>query len=205
MLTRRKGTIAMAIAVYSRVGSVLRASGVGLDDLRARIASRYGLVIDARALAALAHDGRLQRPDIEILEAIARVLGVPLDDLLEVRNVTVDAPEEPASLGDDILLDPERDLRLSELMARRDSTDHPLTSAEEGELEALSQAMARALVDRNIANLARRRGISIADARAQVMAEADDAAAFWSELVSDPERMEAEVRAARERRQMQAS
>ena len=99
--------VVMALAVYSRVGSMLQAAGVDLAALREEIAARYGLTIDLRTLAALAQDGRVQRPDIEVLEAVALILGVRVDDLLDVRAMK---PAEAASVvSDDILLDAERD------------------------------------------------------------------------------------------------
>jgi hypothetical protein len=64
----------MPLAVYSRVGSVLQEAGLRLEDLRDHIAVRYGLAVDNQVLAALARNGRVQRPDIEILEAVALTL-----------------------------------------------------------------------------------------------------------------------------------
>ena len=58
----------MALAVYSRVGSTLQAAGVDLEELRDRIAARYGLDIDTPTLAAFARDGRLLRPESRYLK-----------------------------------------------------------------------------------------------------------------------------------------
>ena len=108
----------MALAVYSRVGSMLQAAGVDLAALRDEIAARYGLTIDLRALAALAQDGRVQRPDIEVLEAVALILRVRVDDLLDVR--TLEPAEAASVVSDDVLLDAERDARLRDLAELRD-------------------------------------------------------------------------------------
>ena len=103
----------MALAVYSRVGSVLQAAGVDLEALRDEIAARYGLTIDLRTLAALALDGRVQRPDIEVLEAVALIVGVRVDDLLDVH--AMEPAEAVSVVSDDVLLDAERDARLRDL------------------------------------------------------------------------------------------
>ncbi len=189
----------MAIAVYSRVGSVLQAAGLGLEDLRDHIAVRYGLAVDNQVLAALARNGRVQRPDIEILEAVALTLEVRVDDLLDVRDVAT-AGAGTASSDDDTPLDPERDARLRELTELRDWGDRPLTEVETSELETLIAAMRRTLVERHIHAAARRLGVPVEVARGQIMAQAKDAADFWESLVADPERMAAEVDAAKARR-----
>jgi len=184
----------MAIAVYSRVGSVLQEAGLGLDELRDHIAVRYGLAVDNQVLAALAQDGRVQRPDIEILEAVALTLEVRVDDLLDVRDVET-AGAEVAS-DDDILLDPDRDARLRELTALRDWGDRPLTEVETGELETLIAAMGRALNEHGIHAVARRLGIPVEVAREQIIAQAKDAADYYVALDADPDLMAAEVKAA---------
>lgn len=189
----------MSLAVYSRVGSMLQAAGVDLEELRDRIAARYGLDIDNRALAALAQDGRVQRPDIEILEAVALALEVRVDDLLDVRDVEI-AGAETIPSDDDILLDSEREARLRELTALRDWGDRPLTEAETGELETLIAAMGRALVERHIHAAARHPGVPVEVARERIIAQAKDAADYYAALEADPDLMAAEVEAAKARR-----
>ncbi len=188
----------MALAVYSRVGSMLRATGADLDDVRALIASRYGLAIDARSLADLARDGRLLRPDIEMLKAVASILDVRVDDLLDVRDLEVGAAV--TAPDDDILLDPERDERWRHLRAVRDRGDRPLTEREADELDALTAATARALIDLHIRELAEHRAVPIDTARAWVMDAAEDAARVAAELEADPVRMADAVKAVREER-----
>jgi len=96
----------MALAVYSRVGSMLQAAGMDLDALSGLIATRYGQAVDRRALLALAEDGRVQWPNIEVLEAVALILHVPVDDLLDVRAMA--SPDAVAVASDGALLDPAR-------------------------------------------------------------------------------------------------
>ncbi len=186
----------MSLAVYSRVGSLLQAAGVAPEELRGRIAARYGLDIDHRALAVLAQDGRMQSPDIEILEAVALALDVRVDDLLDVRDVET-AGAEAVSSYDEVLLDPERDARLRDLMELRDWGDRPLTEVETGEVETLIAAMGRALVERGIQAVARHLGVPLEVARGQVISQAEDAAHFYAALTADPDLMTAEVDAAK--------
>ena len=105
---------------------------------------------------------------------------------------------------DEIILDPQRDLRLRELMELRDGDDRLLTLNEDDELEALSREMARALIARHIEALAREHHIPTEEARARIMAATADAALFWEAIATDPARMAAEVEAARDRRRVKA-
>jgi transcriptional regulator with XRE-family HTH domain len=179
--------VVMALAVYSRVGSTLQAAGVDLEALRAEIAARYGLTVDLRTLAALAQDGRVQRPDIEVLEAVALILRVRVDALLDVRSTE---PAEAVSVvSDDVLLDAERDARLRDLAELRDRGDRPLTEAEVRELETLIAQAGRALVERDIAATAQRLGVPSEVLHTYITTQVADAARFWAELGADPTRM----------------
>ncbi len=223
----------MAIAVYSRVGRMLDERAISLTDLREELAARYDLHVDARSLDELVRRDPLRRPDIALLEAIAAILRMSVDDLLDVRYLVIvpagaqvrreaagtqDVLEETGEeatgeldrgtmpgaarsiVDDDILLGGERDRWLRDLMERRDWGDAPLTDAEREELDTLSRAIARAIIDRDIRDLARRRNISVDQARADVTAAAAKGAAYWSALVADPALMADAVAAARARR-----
>ena len=72
----------MGLMVYSRLGDLLRARHLTVDDLQRQIAARFGLAVDARTLDRLARDERVRRPDVEI--AAAAVLDARLDDLFAV-------------------------------------------------------------------------------------------------------------------------
>jgi hypothetical protein len=181
---------------------MLQEAGVDLEDLRVLIAARFGLTIDKRALAVLAQDGRVQRPNIEVLEAVALILQVRVDDLLDVRDME---PADTASaVLDSVLLDQQRDTRLRELAMVRDQEDRLLTEEEARELETLIAEMGRALVERDIAAAAQRLGLPVEVVRDRVAAQTTDATRFWSELVADPKRMATEVAEAKARRQAQA-
>ncbi len=186
----------MALVVYSRIGTVLQQRGMPLRDLRSRLASLLDSPIDPGSLVALARDERIQRPDIELLAAIARTLESPVDELLDVRDVR-DAPngadESHASPENPIVLDAARDQRRHHLIERRDEEDGAMTAAEQDELEALTTATASALIDRDIALLAASLGISEATARAHVEEAAGKAEAYWAALVANPDGMKAAI------------
>lgn len=186
----------MALVVYSRLGTVLQQRGMPLQDLRSHLASLLDSPIDPGSLVALARDERMQRPDIELLAAIALTLESPVDELLDVRDAPIGADESHASPENQIVLDAERDQRRRQLVERRDREDGSMTAAEQEELEALTTATASALIDRDIAVLAASLGISEAMARARVEAAADKAEAYWAALVANPDSMKAAIAAA---------
>ncbi len=186
----------MVMAVYSRLGRLLAARDTGLDNLRAELLARYGLDMDISSLEALAREGRLQQPNIELVAAIAAILEVRLDDLLDARDVRGEAdtpPESQRRTDASVGLSAADERRLNYLLYLRDWGDNPLTKEDERELEALTAPMARALIDGDISILAASKGISFAEARAQVEAAAEDAAAYWSALAANPSLMAAEV------------
>jgi len=77
--------IIMVMAVYSRLGRLLATRDIALGNLRAELLVRYNLDIDIPSLEALAREERLQQPNIELVAAIAAILEVRLDDLLDAR------------------------------------------------------------------------------------------------------------------------
>ncbi len=126
-----------------------------------------------------------------------------VDDRLDVRDVGATSAGLP--YDDDILLDPQRDVRLRELRALRDRGDRPLTEAETGELKTLIAAIRRASNERGIHAVAQHLGIPVEVAREQIMAQVKDAADYYAALDADPDLMAAEVKAAKEHCRARAS
>jgi len=186
----------MALVVYSRLGTVLQQRGMPLQDLRSRLTPLLDAPIDPGSLVALARDERMQRPDIELLAAIARTLESPVDELLDVRDAPIGGDESHASSDNPIVLDAAHDQRRRQLVERRDQEDGSMTAAEQDELDALTAATAGALIDHDIAVLAASLGISEATARARVEAAAGEAEAYWAALVANPDGMKATIAAA---------
>jgi len=196
----------MSIAVYSRLGNLLRARGLGVEDLRRRIAADTGLEVDARALVGLAGDRRVMRPDIKVVGAAAAALRVGLDDLFDVRIIPDadgvgdhdDHGGNGTGAGEWDPLDPERSHRLDKLVALRDERD--LDEGESAELHALMGEANRAMIERGIQDIAQTRGEPPDHMRAEIMAEVERLSALWENLQADPARMAEAVREAKERR-----
>ncbi len=190
----------MGVMVYSRLGDLLRARNLTVDDLQRQIATRFDLAVDARTLDRLARDERVRRPDVEIAAATAAVLDVRLDDLFAVDTPLMG---ENGAIGTDRVteeedvLPPEQSRRLSELFDLRDQ--RPLTDDERAELDALVGAWGRAVSEREFAEVARRRGIPVEQVRAESLAEVERALAWWMEIEADPARRAEVVRDAQER------
>lgn len=194
----------MGVMVYSRLGDLLRARSLTVDDLQSQIAARFGLAVDTRTLERMTRDERVRRPDVEIAAAAAEVLDVGLDDifLVEAMPVVDEAAIGTDAAGDEDggdVLAPEQSRRLSELF---DLQDHRrLSKDERAELDALVAAWGRAVNERGIHELAARRGVPIEEMQAQVLADVDRALAWWREVQADPARLEALMSEAQERQQ----
>lgn len=191
----------MGVMVYSRLGDVLRARNMSVDDLRRQIEARLDLVVDVRTLDRMTRDERVRRPDVEIAAAAAAVLDVGLDDVFLVDTLPAgDVGAVGTDVGDeeDDVLAPEQSRRLSELFDLRGR--RPLTDNERAELDALVGAWGRAVSEREFAEVARQRGIPVEQVRAESLAETERALAWWKSVEADPARREEVLRDARERR-----
>ncbi len=189
----------MGVMVYSRLGDLLRARHLSVDDLQRQIAARFGLAVDARTLDRLARDERVRRPDVEIAAAAAAVLDARLDDIFAVDALPVG---EDGAMGTDQraeeedVLPPEQSRRLSELFDLRDR--RPLTDDERAELDALVGAWGRAVSEGEYGAVARRRGVPVERVRAESLAEIERALAWWTEVEANPARRAEVVRDAQE-------
>ena len=196
----------MGVMVYSRLGDLLRARQLTVDDLQRQIAARFGLAVDARTLDRLARDERVRRPDVEIAAAAATVLDVRLDDIFAVDALPLG---EDGTIGTDQraeqedVLPPEQSQRLSDLFDLRDR--RPLTDDERAELDALVGAWGRAVSEREYTEVARRRGIPVEQVRAESLAEIERVLAWWKEVEADPPRRAEVMRDAQERRRTRSA
>jgi len=196
----------MGVMVYSRLGDLLRARHLTVDDLHRQIAARFDLAVDARTLDRLARDERVRRPDVEIAAAAAAVLDARLDDIFAVDALPV---VEDGSIGtdqraeQDDVLPSEQSRRLSELFDLRDR--RPLTDNERVELDALVGAWGRAISEGEYTEVARRRGIPVEQVRAESLAEIERVLAWWKDVEADPARRAEVVRDAQERRRTRSA
>jgi transposase len=183
----------MAVAVYPRLNELLRARILSVAELERQIKQRFGLLVDPKTLYRLTHAEPVQRADLDIAGAAAAVLGVGLDDLVDVRTTPVDEDEEARTdLG------PEESQRLAELFDRQ--ARGALSTAEQEELEALVAEYGRRLHERRVRDLAEQRGIPVEQARREATAQLDEALAWWRAFESDAERRRAIATRARGRR-----
>jgi len=190
----------MGVMVYSRLGDVLRARNLSVDDLRRQIAARFGLAVDARTLDRLARAERVRRPDLELAAAAAEALDVSLNDVFAVETVPAD---DGASLPDDLvdeedILDPAQSRRLQKLFDLQDRRS--LSEDEQAEMRALVAEYGRRVYDRGVRGIAVKRGLPVDQVRAEVTVDLERMIAWRRELEADPARLEALIGESRERR-----
>jgi len=190
----------MGVMVYSRLGDVLRARNLSVDDLRRQIAARFGLTVDARTLDRLARAERVRRPDLELAAAAAEALDVSLNDVFAVETVPAD---DGASLPDDLvdeedILDPAQSRRLQKLFDLQDRRS--LSEDEQAEMRALVAEYGRRVYDRGVRGIAVKRGLPVDQVRAEVTVDLERMIAWRRELEADPARLEALIGESRERR-----
>jgi hypothetical protein len=186
----------VSVAVYPRLGELLRARNLTVAELGREIATRFGLLVDSESLDSWAQDTPVRRADLELAGAAAAVLNVNLSDLFEV-NLTPDRPDEGA------VLDATAANRLSELLDLQQSRE--LSETESAEMAALVDEYSRELRERGLTATAARRGITVDQARGELQAEVDNAAERWESLRNDPERHRAVVAELKRRRRRATS
>lgn len=195
----------MGIAVYSRLGDVLRNQDLTVSDLQRRIAARFGLAVDVRTLDRLARADRVRRPNLEIVAAAASVLGVGFDDIFVVR--TTSAETNGPSIGrardeEEDVLDPDQSRRLEDLLEAQDW--RTLTGDEHAELRELVAEWGHRANEQALRDIAAKRGQPIEQVRADVAVDLDRALVWWEEVQADPARLEALVEEARESQRVRA-
>ena len=198
----------MSVIVYSRLGELLRVKDLSVDELRNRIARRFGLAVDTRTLNRWMRGERVQRPDLELAGAAAAVLEVGLDDVFAVEAIPVDeeahdgGPTDAIAEEHDDILDPEQSHRLREiytLQGRR-----LLTTAEWAEMDTLVSEFGRRVYQRGVRVIAERDGRPVEQVETDLAAERDRVSAWYQEIQSDPERLEAAIQQARARQRARA-
>ncbi|MGH2350118.1 MAG: hypothetical protein ACRDI2_14950 [Chloroflexota bacterium] len=189
----------MTVAVYPRLGEVLREKNLSVAELGRRIEQRFGLSVDRKTLYRLASSDPIHRADLDIAGAAAAVLGVGLDDVFEVQTAAADAGDESPSPD----LDPEQSRRLAELLTRQG--ERKLTKAERAELESLVAEYGRRLHQYNLRQIAQSRGTSEEQVRREQQGELDRVLAWWREFEASPERRQALTDEVRRRRAMEVA
>lgn len=162
----------MGVAVYPRLGDLLRTRNISVAELERRIEARYGLAVDRKTLYRLTSPGEVQRADLKVAGAAAAVLGVDLGEVFDVQAIPAAGDEEhPADLGPD---QAQRLALILDLQGRR-----TLTPAERSELHALVAEYGRRLHEWQLREIAQQRGLSLEQARAEVATELREALEWW--------------------------
>jgi len=181
----------MGVAVYPRLGELLHERRLTVDELGQQIEARFGMTVDPKVLQRLTHASPIQRADLQVAGATAAVLGVGLDQLFTVEATPVNAGlEEPESL-----LSAEQDRRMTELFDRQDRAG--LTDAEQAELENLVDQWGHNLHERNVRELAAKRGATVEEVQRELDADLAKALEWWRAVEADPKQRRALVAKAR--------
>ena len=193
----------MGIAVYPRLDELLRARGLTVAELERRIERQFNMTVDPKTLYRLTHADPIQRADLEIAGAVAKVLDVRLDDLFDVQATPALASGEGNGFDlppEELDLSPDTSRRMSELFERQSRVG--LTPAEQEELNRLVGENGHLLHERRIREIAQLRGVSVEQAREEVARELAQALDWWKTWDADPEnrrKLVAEVRRRRRR------
>src|SRR5688572_31898945 len=106
----------MAVAVYPRLGELLRARNLSVAALSRQIERQFGMAVDRKTLYRLAASAAVQRADLEIAGAAAAVLGVGLGDLFDIEATPLAPAGEPPSPD----LPPDQSRRLAALLEEQE-------------------------------------------------------------------------------------
>jgi hypothetical protein len=174
----------MSVAVYPRLGELLRARSLTVAELGRQIGLRFGLDVDSASLQAWAHDPRVQQADLELAGAAAAVLDVSIADLFEV-DLTPGLPDETS-----VLDEPDAE-RLAELLELQQTG--ACSAADEAEIQTLLVEYSRRVQELGLTATAKQRGISVEEARHELRADLDEAQRWWESFQADPERCRAVV------------
>jgi hypothetical protein len=184
------------VAVFSRLDSLLQERNLTIADVRQQIDALYGVVDNNATLEHLASGEVLEEVNLNVVGAVAGLLGVTLNDLLHAFALPVsmlNPPSEPDFLTE------EEGRRLSELFDRQD--EGLLTADEQRELEELVyDKYGKRLNDYYLQKEAKRRDVSIE----QVQREEDERIAkamkYHEWLDADPRRRQELAKRVRERK-----
>jgi hypothetical protein len=187
----------VSVAVYPRLDELLRERNLTVADLKRQIQERYGLELDSKILDRLARPDPVQRTDLTVAGAAAKVLGVGLGDLFAIEAVPVDF----SPLPEDDYLDEDQTQRMWALLDLQD--ERPLSADEERELRALVDEYGRRFTEYHLRAYAEREGIPLEQVRREAEERIARASAWWQEIEANPRRRRAFV--ARAKRRIAAS
>jgi hypothetical protein len=172
----------VAVTVYSRLSELLLNRNLTVADLERQIGQRFGLEVDRRALQRLTYTEPVERVDMALVGAAARILGVDVGEMFEVDAVEAVLDDVGSEIGD---LAPDQSRRLSELLDQR--ARQGLSDDEQHELEMLVDEYGRRLHDRLLYQRANGRKRALDTVRAETAAELERALEWWRSVENDVE------------------
>ena len=171
----------MSIAVYPRLDELLESRSVTITELESQIKERFGLTVDQTALyRMLLGEEPVKSVDLDIIAAVAIILGVPLGDLFIIDTLSDGAffEEEPPVLG------PEDSRRMGELFDRQDRA--VMSESESAELDGLVATYGRLLHERRTQEIAEKRGVPVEQVQRESEVAVADALDWLRAFNADP-------------------
>ncbi len=175
----------MNVMVYSRLGDLLRARNLTVNDLQRQIAVRFGRTVDARTLDRLARAERVRRPDLKVAATAAEALDVSLNDVFAVETAPANAGEPPMDdlADEEDILDPAQSRRLQKLFDLQDRRS--LSADEQAEMRALVAEYGRRVHEQGVRRIAEQRHLPLEQARAEIAEDFERRLAWWAEVQAD--------------------
>jgi hypothetical protein len=172
----------MSVAVYPRLGELLRVSNLTMEGLGREFEQRFGLSVDLPTLHRLTQAEPIRQADLELVAAVAAILGVALGDLFRVEATPLNDQDQAPAFD----LDPEQSRRLAELLDLQDKRES--TPSEQSETDGLVAEWGRRLHEAGIREIAKKWGRPLEETRH--LAEAIE---WWRAFEADPRRQRAVV------------
>jgi hypothetical protein len=168
----------MGVAVYPKLGVLLRSRRMSVRELERQIEARFGLAVDPKTLYRLASSEPVQRADLEIAGAAAAILGVGLGDLFDIEARPVESSELTESF-----LDPAQSRRLADLFDAQAS--RALTPHERDERDHLMACFARNAHATRVHEYAAQHNLPLDAAEREMAERLERAVARWDESDAD--------------------
>ena len=170
----------MSVTVYSRLNELLRQRDLTVGALERHIDERFGILLDPGVVDLLMRDAPVRQADVTAIGAVAAALDVELGELVVVRVVSAedDAEEDMSDLN------PSDSRRLDALFDKQGLDS--LSEGEQAEMRRLVAQSARHMRERRTRQYAKRRNISIEQARQDLQDKFQEALTWIKDFESNP-------------------
>jgi hypothetical protein len=172
----------MSVVVYPRLRELLRSRSLTVAELERQIKQQFGLSFDSKTLYRLAQAESIQRADMKLVGAAAVVLGVRLCDLFDVQTTSID---DELTTAEASVVSSEKSQRLAKLFNQQ--SQRPLRPTEQRELDELVAEYVHNLRELRVREYAKMHGISVEQARHEMVSRFNDALDEVKRLDAKPE------------------